>query len=101
MKKEHEGCSQEVDALLRFYGGRKLISKKDIIEFSRIYIMVQTKLMPHTQHLYDEKGELKSRYKKFDKEINEREHDDSEDCWCCPTIVQYEHGNVIVHNRPN
>lgn len=33
--------SQEVDALLRFYGGRKLISKKDIYEFSRVYKIAQ------------------------------------------------------------
>lgn len=46
MKDKHEGCSQEVDSLLRFFSDRKLISVVDIIEFSRMYNIVQSKIMP-------------------------------------------------------
>ncbi len=34
---EFEGCSQEIEALIRFNRGRKLISIGDIIEFSKTY----------------------------------------------------------------
>lgn len=38
--------SDEVDALLRFYRGRKLISVSDIVEFSKTYKIVQRFMPP-------------------------------------------------------
>ncbi len=34
----------EIDALLRFYSGRKLIAVTDIKEFSRVYVIMQEQL---------------------------------------------------------
>lgn len=36
--------SDEVDALLRFYKGRKLISVEHIKEFSRVYMIMQERM---------------------------------------------------------
>jgi len=37
-----------------------------------------------------------------DEKIKELEHEESEDCWCCPTVEEFENGNkVIIHNEPN
>ena len=33
--------SEEIEALLNFYGGRKLISKKDIYEFGRVFKIIK------------------------------------------------------------
>jgi len=47
--------------------------------------------------------------KETTKEVNfyvdtlcQNEHLESENCWCCPTVEEYENGNkVIIHNEPN
>ncbi len=30
-----------------------------------------------------------------------REHIDSEDCWCHPTIESYDNGDLVIHHKPN
>ena len=41
--------SEETEALLKFYGGRKLISKRDIYEFSKVFKMMQQQFKPLPQ----------------------------------------------------
>ena len=26
-------------------------------------------------------------------------HEESMNCWCCPSIEEYEHGTLIIHNE--
>jgi hypothetical protein len=38
----------------------------------------------------------------YDRIFNKLEHEESENCWCCPTVEEYTNGNkVIIHNEPN
>ena len=40
-EKTEDPISDEIDGLLRFYSGRKLISVKDIRDFSQVYQKIQ------------------------------------------------------------
>lgn len=44
MSKQGERVSSEIDALCRFYSGRKLISVKDIRDFSNTWVKVQERM---------------------------------------------------------
>ena len=84
METKYEGCSREVDALLRFFEGRKLISKKDIIEFSQTYSSVRESIISLSSSA----------------EILGLTHNmDSEHCWCSPTVEEHDNGNIIIHNQ--
>ena len=38
----------------------------------------------------------------FCQKVVNGEHEDSEDCWCCPEVEEYDNGNkLIIHNDAN
>jgi len=49
-------------------------------------------------------GKIASLARKVDElqaRLDGREHIDTKDCWCHPTMESYENGDLIIHHKPN